>query len=253
MAAFFRPALALAALPLVLGLAACNKEPSATESGAAGPVAAPLPKAAAPATKAWADTVSITPEGGYVMGNPAAAIKIVEYGSLTCPHCAEVADKGSATIRDQWVQSGRVSFEFRNFVRDSLDVTMAMMTRCGAPESYFALTEQVFANQSAIFQKAQGNQAALEAAANLPDAQRFGGIAQAAGLTDFFAARGISKDQAAQCLAKSDVATTLAGNTQKQAEQYKIEGTPTFLINGEVVGSLTWEELKARIENMGVR
>ena len=72
----------IAALPLVLGLAACNKS---DEGKAAGPVAAVAP----PAGKAWVDVIAKTADGaGVVMGNPNAAVKIVEYGSLSCPHCA---------------------------------------------------------------------------------------------------------------------------------------------------------------------
>ena len=73
-------------LPLALGLAACKKSDS-TGSSSGDPVAAVAP----PAGKAWTDVVKATPEGGMVMGNPAAPIKLVEYGSLSCPHCAKFA------------------------------------------------------------------------------------------------------------------------------------------------------------------
>ena len=53
----------------------------------------------APAGKSWAETVVITPEGGYRMGNPDAPIKIVEFASLTCSHCAEFAEAASASLR----------------------------------------------------------------------------------------------------------------------------------------------------------
>ena len=118
--------LGAAALPLALGIAACGEEKkSETASLSGAPIAAIPP----PPGQSWADMVLKTPEGGYRMGNPAAPIKLVEYGSLTCPHCAEVAEKGSAELRDQYVASGRVSFEFRNFVRDPVDLAAAMLTR----------------------------------------------------------------------------------------------------------------------------
>lgn len=238
--------------PVTLGLAGCKKD----EGGAAGTAtaaASPLPSAAAPAGKNWADTVVQTPEGGYRMGNPEAAIKLVEYGSLTCPHCGEFSEKGAATIRDQWVASGRVSYEFRHFVRDALDMTLGLMTRCGTPEAYFGLTEQVFANQKALFGGLQGKEAQMDAAMKAPDAQRFQAIADVADLPTFFAARGIPAAQAKVCLAKGDLASQLAKNTNDQGTQFQIEGTPTFFINGEKIGTNTWEELKARIEGLGVR
>jgi protein-disulfide isomerase len=245
-----RLVLVAALAPLALGLASCGKE----KDGNAGLSGSAIAKVAPPAGKAWSDVVVKTPEGGYRMGNPDAPIKLVEYGSLTCPHCAELSEKGSAEIRDTFVASGRVSFEFRNFVRDAMDVTAAVLTRCGAPESYFALTEQAFANQPEMIKKVQaaGNPA-FDAAIALPDGKRGVAMGQLTGLTDFFAARGISKDQANSCLANGAEAAALAKRTQTQAEQYKIEGTPTFLVNNRTIGSLGWEELRTKLQNLGAR
>lgn len=248
-----RPALLLGLLaPLALGLAACKKdEPGA--SGGATASATPLPTVAAPAGKTWADQIVQTPEGGYRMGNADAPIKLIEYGSLTCPHCGEFSEKGSATIRDQWVASGRVSYEFRHFVRDALDLTLGLMASCGGPATYFGQTEQVFANQKTIFGSLEGKEAQMQAAMKASDAQRFTAIAEVAGLPQFFAARGISATQAKTCLANTKLAEQMAKNTSEQGAQFQIEGTPTFLVNGEKIGTSTWEELKARIEGMGVR
>lgn len=239
--------MSLLILALPLALAACNKDASTGGNGDAATAVLP------PAGKQWGDVVAVTPEGGYRMGNPEAPIKLVEFGSLTCPHCAEFAAKAFATLRDKYVASGKVSFEMRNFVRDPIDLTAAMLTRCGPPESYFALTEQVFANQPAIFEKAQAGTAQAQAAQSLPDNQKFVVTAKALGLTDFFAARGISSDQAAQCLAKAETATTLAQNAQTQAQEFDIQGTPTFLINGTNAGVSSWEDLEPKLQQAGAR
>ncbi|MFC3173097.1 thioredoxin domain-containing protein [Novosphingobium bradum] len=248
-----RSALLLATLaPLALGLAGCKKD-EAGAKGEAAASAAPLPSVAAPAGKSWADSITQTPEGGYRMGNPDAPIKLVEYGSLTCPHCGEFSEKSAATIRDQWVASGRVSYEFRHYVRDALDLTMGLMTRCGSPEAFFGLTEQVFANQKTLLGSLQGKDAALETAMKAPDAQRFQAIGDVLGLPQFFAARGIPATQAKACLARTDLASQMAKATADQGNQFQIEGTPTFLVNGTKIPTNAWEELKARIEGMGVR
>lgn len=248
-----RPALVLAALaPLALGLAGCKKD-EAGSPAAPATSASPLPTVAAPAGKAWADTVVQTPEGGYRMGNPDAAVKLIEYGSFTCSHCGEFSDKGSATIRDQWVASGRVSYEFRHFVRDAFDLTLGLMASCGGPATYFGQAEQIFANQKALFSGLEGKDAQMQAAMTAPDAQRFQAVADVAGLPQFFAARGISAAQGKACLARQDLASQMAKNTSEQGEKLQIEGTPTFLVNGEKIGTSSWEELKARVEGMGVR
>lgn len=245
-----RIAYSIAIAPLALGLAACGKE--ATQTGA--PSGAAIAKIAPPAGKIWSDTVVVTPEGGYRMGNPNAPIKLIEFGSLTCSHCADFSEKSSAVLRDNFVASGRVSFEFRNYVRDAIDLTAAQLTQCGAPESFFALTDQAFANQTAMLEKAQAaGQQGYEAAMSQPPAKRGPALAELIGLTEFFAARGISRDQANACLADTAKAEKLAQNTTKQGEEFKIEGTPTFLINGLKVETNTWEGLKVELEKAGAR
>ncbi len=247
---FRRIALGLVAASCALALAACGSSDGGKDAANGEPIA----KIAPPAGKAWADVVAKTPEGGYRMGNPEAPIKIVEFASLTCPHCAEFAQTSGAELRDTFVASGRVSFELRNFVRDAIDLTAAQLTRCGTPESYFALTEQAFANQPSMMQALQqAGEAAFNQAMSQPDSRRGVAIAQMAGLMDFFAARGISKEQAAVCLADGKAMEALAKATQDQSKEFDITGTPSFLINGAKVEASTWPELKAKLEAMGAR
>jgi protein-disulfide isomerase len=247
---FARTRLILLALPLALGLTSCGKKDDA--SGGTAASATPIAKIAAPAGKAWTDMISTTPDGGYVMGNPNAPLKLIEYGSLTCPHCAVFATEGFPKLRDSYVADGRVSIEFRNFVRDKFDTTMAMLTRCGPPESFFALTEQVFANQKDIFKGLDALQS--DPTINtLPEDKLFPVLATKAGLVDFFAARGVAKDQAMACLAKTQTATDLAAGVQKATDQFNIQGTPSFILNGKNVEVATWEELEPILQKAGAR
>lgn len=248
---FARTRLILLALPLALNLAACGKKDDSATGGAVT-AAEPIAKIAAPAGKTWTDMVATTPEGGYLMGNPNAPLKLIEYGSLTCPHCAVFATEGFPKLRDNYVADGRVSIEFRNFVRDKFDTTMAMLTRCGPPESFFALTEQVFANQQSIFKGLETVQADQSLNA-LPEDKLFPALATKAGLIDFFAARGVAKDQAMACLAKTQTATDLAAGVQKATDQFNIQGTPTFILNGKNVEVATWEELEPILQKAGAR
>ncbi|WP_226018320.1 thioredoxin domain-containing protein [Novosphingobium sp. FKTRR1] len=242
----------LLALPLAftlsLGLGACGKKDDAASVADAAPLAAVAP----PAGKAWADVVTQTPEGGYLMGNPNAPLKLIEYGSLTCPHCAEFSEKGLPTLRDTYVASGRVSLEFRNFVRDKYDTTMAMLTRCSSPDAFYGLTEQVYANQKDIFAglEALGKDPSI---ATLSEDKLFPVIGARGGLVDFFAARGVAKDQALQCLANTKTATTLAEGVQKATDQYQITGTPSFILNGRNLDVATWEQLEPILKRAGAR
>ena len=111
-----KPALMLLAATAMFATSACNAEKSGTASNTASN--APIKPVAAPNGGDWTKMVTQTPEGGFLMGNPQADVKLIEYGSMTCPHCAEFAEKDAPALIDKYVKSGRVSFEYRNFVRD---------------------------------------------------------------------------------------------------------------------------------------
>jgi protein-disulfide isomerase len=244
-----KSALILLAAPLLLGLAACSQKDEGAAAAAGG---APIAKIAPPAGKAWADVITQTADGDYVMGNPKAPLKLIEFASLTCSHCAEFSEKGLPRLRDEYIASGRVSLEFRNFIRDPFDATMAMLTRCGSPENYFALTEQVYANQAAILTGLGPVSKALQNA-NVPQGQVFSVIGTRGGLVDFFAARGIAKDQAAMCLAKAEAATKLADGVKVASEKYNITGTPSFILNGTNIEVAAWETLEPILQKAGAR
>ncbi|HKX79983.1 MAG TPA: thioredoxin domain-containing protein [Novosphingobium sp.] len=250
MTRFSLDALRLLAAPLILGLAACGGGDDKTGA----PSGEPIAKVAPPAGKTWAETVVKTPDGGYRMGNPDAPIKLIEFGSMTCPHCAEFALTSHEELTATFVESGRVSFEFRNFVTNPLDLTMSMMVRCGTPESYFALVEQTYENQPAIIQKwGTASETQVSQAAALPPAQRYQALARIAGLPEFYAARGIAVDQAKTCLANGAAAEALVKAASDQGTEYDITGTPTFVLNGKKIEQNTWPEVKAELEKAGAR
>lgn len=232
---------------LSLSLAACGDKEG--NSSAAAPVAA----VAAPAGTVWADTVAATPEGGFVMGNPKAAVRITEFASYTCSHCADFSASSAEELREM-VNTGKVSFELRNYIRDPLDMTMTLLARCSGKDPFFALSEQFFGNQPAMFEKAQAmGDDAYKAAMSAPPKQRFINLAEATGLLQFAKERGVPEQQARQCLANGKEAEALAKRVQEATTQYNIEGTPTLLINGTVVENVgTWEALKAKLKEAGV-
>jgi protein-disulfide isomerase len=230
-------------------LAACDD--AATADGAAN--GEPIPAIAAPAGTAWADTVEVTPEGGYRIGNPDAPLKLVEYASHTCGACAAFAASGKPVLKDKYVATGVVSFELRNLVRDPIDLSIATLVRCGAKESMQPLSDQAWASLEEIFGAVQANQSLYEAAGNQPVEQRFVTIAQAAGLIDFFAARGLSADQSRACLADTAKVQAITDASNKQSEDLKITGTPTFLLNGRKLDVTQWAQLEPLLRSAGAR
>ncbi|TMM50324.1 thioredoxin domain-containing protein [Qipengyuania marisflavi] len=238
------------AAPLALALASCNsgaEEPGSLEGDAIAAVPAP-------AGSAWRDTVQVTKYNGHLVGNPDAPIKLVEYGSLTCPTCARFSVEGVEPLMDKYVNSGVVSFELRNFaLHGTVDVVLARLARCSSPEAVVPLSDQIWANLETLLAPLQTNAAALEAAMQQPMEQRFGAFAQVAGYYDFFAARGISEDQARSCLADIPAMEQLAEDTRAQGEEFSITGTPTLMVNGQKVDAITWSALEPILQRAGAR
>lgn len=239
------------ALPLALALAACGEKDAVSESGA--PTGEPVAAVAAPAGQQWADVATVTPEGGALIGNPNAPIKLMEFGSLTCGACAQFAQTGFEHLRDKYINSGRVSFELRNQVHNGIDLVMARMVRCSTPEAIVPLSEQVWMNFEPVMERAQQGAAALENMGQLPENQRYAAVAEATGLLDFFAARGISKDQARACLADGKAVEEIANRSTAQSEELNVTGTPTFFINGRNVGTQGWATLEPMLQEAGAR
>ncbi len=243
----------LLSLPLLalapLALAACG-ETEGADGAAAGE---PIPAIAAPAGTSWGDTVTVTPEGGYMIGNPDAPLKLVEYASHTCGACANFAATGKPTIKDKYVSTGVVSFELRNLVRDPIDLSIATLVRCGAKENMQPLSDQAWASLNEIFASVNANNALIEASSSQPVSQRFVTIGQAAGLIDFFAARGLSADQSQACLADTAKIEAIANASNAQSEELKINATPTFILNGNKLEVTAWNQLEPLLQRAGAR
>ena len=237
------------AVPLALGLSACHKSDNGSTSGVSGDTVASV---AAPAGKSWSDVVAPTPDGGMVMGNPNAPIKLLEYGSLSCPHCAHLANEGMTKLIGTYVNSGRVSYEYRSFAIHGIDIPLTVLAHCADQSAFFGLVEQLYANQETLMKRAMDGQAQAKVAETLPPAQRLVSMADAYGFTQFFSARGVPIAKAHACLANTAAAETVA----KQAETWGnlgIDSTPTLIINGVRTTALTWPDLEAALKAAGAR
>jgi protein-disulfide isomerase len=227
---------------------ACNAEKGATSTDKGPEVTAkPVP---APNNGDWSTVVSKTAEGGFVMGNPNAKVKLVEFGSLTCPHCAEFEELGGKALVDNYVKKGLVSWEFRNFVRDQFDMTATLLARCGGEASFFGLTRNMFADQRDWIGKIQAaDPAKAQALETMPPAQRFSAIADLAGLKQYAAMRGVPSAKGEQCLANQSEVDRLVQMNTDATTTYNIPGTPSFLINGTLLEqTATWEKLEPQIK-----
>ncbi|MEP3226627.1 MAG: thioredoxin domain-containing protein [Parasphingorhabdus sp.] len=242
----------LAPIALALALSGCGGAAD-TESGVTSGDA--LETVAAPDGQQWSQTVSITEAGGYVMGNPDAPIKLVEYMSLTCGACAQFGDQAFDSIREDYVNSGRVSFEIRNFVRDPADLTAALLTRCSTEQAYFPLAKSTLSIFAEFFQKFidLNNSGEVQKYYELPENERFVKIGEEIGLISAFTSQGISEDQAKACLADTDKLKQLTEWTNSYANEDNVQGTPTFLINGQQVEGTGWNLIETKLKEAGAR
>lgn len=212
---------------------------AASVVGTGAHAAAPARKAAAPAARDWTRTVAATPEGGFRRGNPAARIKLVEYGSLTCPHCAAFSAESKVGLANH-IRSGRVSFEFRPLILNAVDVSASLLARCAGPGGFFPFVERAYAAQPAWTAKVIEQQASFAA---LPDAQKFARIVEIGGLTGIAAQVGVAPARARACMADQAGVDRLVA-IYKAAEANGVARTPTFLINGKVAPATDWKSLE---------
>ena len=199
----------------------------------------------------WTRTVAATPAGGFVLGNPKARVKLVEYGSLTCPHCRAFDEEGVPTLLGKYVKSGQVSWEFRNYVRDAADVSAALIARCDGAKGFFPLTRALYKDQPVWFGKAvAAPKDRLEKLADLPPKQQFAEMAKITGLDAWAPAHGVPSAKAQQCLSNLASIDQLVKMNKDATDQHPdFKGTPTFLINNELVqGAFTWSSLEGPLK-----
>lgn len=227
-----------------LSLAACD-------SGGAGASGDALPKVAAPAGQTWSNVVTAT-QDGFIMGNPDAPLKLIEFASPTCSHCAEFSKEGAEALKSEFVDSGRVSLEIRPFMLNPMDLAIASIANCGGTERFFPLLENVYATQEELI---QGIQSADQAAAQSAlQSQNFPAFARAIKLDTYFAARGMAAADIDTCLSDTAKVTRWQESTTRNGEQFEITGTPTFVLNGEVLANAgTWDAVRERLSAAGAR
>jgi protein-disulfide isomerase len=226
---------------LALALAACG----GGADNAANNTNSTAANVAAPAGSAWTDTASETEAGGFLLGNPDAAVKLIEYGALSCGHCAEFSAKSKDKLKS-YIAKGTVSYEFRPFLLNPLDVPASLLARCSGPLPFFTLSEQMFAAQAEWMGKAQSiSQAEQQAWQGLAPEQLAPALATKLELDRFVQQRGIGSAQAKACLADKGAIDRLSKITQDGVKDFQISGTPTFIINGKTQREVnTWEGIE---------
>ena len=222
-------------------LAAC-----AALSIAAAPAKKPAP-APSSAGKNWAGQVVATPDGSHRYGNSDAPVKLNEYVSYTCPHCAHFHKESDPVLRLTVVPKGQVSVTVTNFLRNPIDLTVAMLTNCGDPKRFFVRHNAFFATQETWLGKVEKfsrDQQARWYQGQLTDRMR--AIASDLGFYDQMGAWGMGRAQTDVCLADKAMLDKLR-TQQTEVEKLGFQGTPSFTLNGEVLNANDWASVSKAI------
>lgn len=193
----------------------------------------------------WTTTVTET-DGGHLIGNPEAKDKLIEFVSYTCSHCANFARGGDNALNLAYIGSGKMQVEVRHIVRDPVDLVAAMLTHCGEPSKFrmnhsaFMLSQDTWLPIAA---KATPAQQALWSGPNKAAGRR--ALASSLGFYKIMERRGYRRPDVDRCLADNAKAADLAYNTRKDATNYGIQGTPSFVLNGELLQDVhNWPTLE---------
>lgn len=208
--------------------------------------------AAAP-TRDWSVVATRTPSGTFVVGNPAARVKLVEYASYTCSHCAAFAKDSQPVLKDRMIRSGSTSLEVRHMIRDRLDLAAVVLARCGGPRMFVATSAAIFAAQDAWLDRGiaydQANAATVQAYPLLAQLRAY---ADGSGLTALAKTRGLNDRAIAACFADTAEVDRIVAATGTIPASVK--GTPTFFLNGkQVPNAATWAALEAPLRAAGAR
>jgi protein-disulfide isomerase len=184
----------------------------------AGPALA-APKAA---------VTTLTPAGDMMLGDPKAKVEVVEYASLTCPHCAAFNRDVFAPFKAKYVDTGKVRYILKEMLTSPPEVAAAgfLTARCAGKDRYFAVVDAIFRGQEAMY--AESPRAVLLR------------VAQQQGLTEA---------QFVACLGDKAAIDAIYARSQTGWENDKIEGTPTLVVNGKRIGEgeISFAQLEAAL------
>lgn len=167
------------------------------------------------------------PLGERALGDPDAPVTIVEYASLTCSHCAQFHKLTYPQLKEKYIDTGQVYFIFREFPLDPVATAAFMLTRCVPEEQYFPFVDALFAN--------------LDVWAYTND--------RVAGLKQMGRQVGITEEKFEACLTNQELLDGVNWVKQRGAEQFDVNSTPTFFVNGEIHrGALPFEQFEKLIE-----
>ena len=166
------------------------------------------------------------PLGEHVVGDPQAPVTIIEYASMTCPHCRSFHKEVYPAIKEKYLDTGKAKLYFRQFPFDPASAAAFMLAECSGEDKYFQMVDILFDKQGIW---ARGNVV-----------EELFKIAKLAGFT---------QESFQSCLQNQELLDNVLSIQKKAAEDYGVDATPTFFINGEKYsGNMSVEAMGEAIE-----
>lgn len=163
-----------------------------------------------------------------ILGDENAPVTMIEYSSMTCPHCAAFHRDKLPTLKEKYIDTGKMKFIIRDYPLDQLAAVASMMTRCAPPKNYFKLMDFLFERQS----QWAGSQDPLG------ELGKIGRFAQ------------MSQGSIDACFQNQELYAEIARRREDYGKETEIKSTPTFTINGErLVGNDSLERFFEVIES----
>ncbi len=216
--------LGVVAAVAVVGYAVYEKvgHPTVTASAPAPAVNTP---AATPVAASDRLSFTIKPDD-MVLGSPDAKVTIVEYASLTCPHCAAFATQTLPALKAEYVDKGLVKLVYRDFPLDGLALRAAMMAQCAGPDRYFGFLDLLFSRQQ-VWATAKDPLEGLAAIGKIG---------------------GMSDEQFKACLTDKSVEQAVLSDALEGEKTYAVRATPTIFIEGQRYSNMSIEQMRGILD-----
>ncbi|WP_298814055.1 thioredoxin domain-containing protein [uncultured Roseibium sp.] len=167
------------------------------------------------------------PLGEKALGDENAPVTIIEYASMTCGHCASFHKRTWPDLKKEYIETGKVRFVFREFPLDPVAAAAFMLARCAPQDKYFEIVDTLFENQRSWAFTDNPYQSML----------------------DFSKQIGFTQESFEECLTNQGLLDAVNAVKDRGANEFGVNSTPTFFINGErVSGALSIEEMGKLIE-----
>ena len=157
-----------------------------------------------------AELIKAGPDGDIVLGSEKAPVTVIEYASMTCPHCAHFSTATFPELQKRYIDTGKVRFIFREFPLDALAAAGFMLARCAGKDKFMPIVETLFAKQ--------------------PEWMVQKPVPALMGIAKQF---GFTQESFDQCLANQKVLDGIQEVRDRAAEKLGVNSTPTFFVNGK--------------------